>query len=52
MKDREHFRKTYLEPLLAAGWIERTIPDKPQSPKQRYYLTGEGKKHISEREDQ
>lgn len=22
----EHFRKTYFDPLLAAGWLERTSP--------------------------
>ena len=49
LKDDEHFRKSYLEPLLKAGWIEGTIPDKPQSPKQCYCLTEEGKKHISEK---
>ena len=26
---REHFRKFYIEPLVKAGWLERTIPDKP-----------------------
>jgi hypothetical protein len=29
--DREHFRKAYIEPLVTAGWLERTIPDKPTS---------------------
>lgn len=28
---REHFRKTYLEPLLTAGWPERTIPTSRQA---------------------
>ena len=36
IKDREHFRKQYLEPLLSAGLLERSIPDKLQSSKQRY----------------
>jgi len=29
--DRKHFRKAYREPLQKAGWIEKTIPDKPPS---------------------
>jgi predicted HTH transcriptional regulator len=40
---REHFRKAYMEPLVAAGWLERTLPDKPTSPNQRYRLTSEGR---------
>jgi predicted HTH transcriptional regulator len=43
LRDREHFRKAYLEPLLAAEWIERTIPDKPTSPLQKYQLTKKGR---------
>jgi ATP-dependent DNA helicase RecG len=39
LKDREHFRRAYLEPLLAAGWIEMAIPDKLRSSKQRYRTT-------------
>jgi len=27
LKDRVHFLKTHLEPLLLSGWIERTTPD-------------------------
>lgn len=40
---REHFRKAYLEPLVTAGWLERTIPDKPTSPNQKYRLTEKGR---------
>ncbi len=42
--DREHFRKAHMEPVLAAGWVERTIPDKPNVRLQRYRITpaGEG----------
>jgi len=46
LKDRVHFLKTHLEPLLLAGWIERTIPDKPRSSKQRYRLTVAGMKAL------
>lgn len=42
LKDREHFRKAYLEPLIAAGWLEMTVPDKPQSRLQRYRTTTAG----------
>jgi ATP-dependent DNA helicase RecG len=34
IKDREYFRKQYLEVLLSADLLARTIPDKPRSPKQ------------------
>jgi ATP-dependent DNA helicase RecG len=43
LEDREHFRKTYLEPMLTAAWLERTIPDKPTSPKQKYRITARGR---------
>ncbi|MHB8902432.1 MAG: Fic family protein [Thermoguttaceae bacterium] len=42
LSDREHFRKAYLLPALESGLLERTIPDKPQSSKQRYRLSAKG----------
>lgn len=33
---KPHFRQFYLVPALEKGIIERTIPDKPNSPRQRY----------------
>ena len=33
-----HFNRYYLTPMLSAGLIERTDPDHPQSPQQRYKL--------------
>lgn len=42
LKDRKHFQKAYLEPLLTTGWLEMTIPDKPRSRLQRYRTTAAG----------
>jgi ATP-dependent DNA helicase RecG len=39
LSDREHFSKEYLQPAIAVGLIEMTIPDKPRSSKQKYRLT-------------
>jgi predicted HTH transcriptional regulator len=41
-RHRETFLNNYLQPLMAAGFIAMTIPDKPKSPKQQYSLTNEG----------
>ena len=40
--DRTKFRHQVLQPLLAAGWVEMTVPDKPNSSKQRYRTTPSG----------
>lgn len=37
------FRQNYLTPALDAGFVERTQPDSPRSPTQRYRLTALGK---------
>ncbi|MCC7519888.1 MAG: putative DNA binding domain-containing protein [Verrucomicrobiae bacterium] len=42
LKDRVHFLKSYLQPLIEQGWVERTLPDKPRSPLQKYRLTEVG----------
>jgi len=44
VKHRQTFRENYLNALLAKGWLERLIADKPRSRLQRYRTTGEGKK--------
>ncbi|PIV53983.1 MAG: AAA family ATPase [Elusimicrobia bacterium CG_4_10_14_0_8_um_filter_37_32] len=36
IKDREYFRNEIMIPLLKAGRIKLTIPEKPNSPKQKY----------------
>ena len=37
-------RLPYLKPALKQGLIEMTIPDKPNSPLQKYRLTALGKR--------
>ena len=44
LKDQKHFRTAYLQPALDAGLIEMTIPERPQSGKQKYRLTAKGAK--------
>lgn len=43
LKDRTNLTKEYVQPALAAGLIEMTIPDKPRSSKQKYRLTDKGR---------
>jgi len=40
---RTKFRDQVLNPLIEAGLIEMTIPDKPRSSKQEYRLTQKGR---------
>ena len=49
LKDWMHFQRAYLEPLLATGWLEMTIPDKPRSRLQRYRLTTAGLAALREK---
>lgn len=46
--NRPHFGTAYLAPLLRAGWLEMTIPDKPRSRLQRYRTTVAGLRALAE----
>lgn len=45
-KNRTRFRNNFLKPMIENGFIIPTIPDKPQSPKQKYIITNKGKKLL------
>ena len=38
--NRTKFKNTIIEPLINHKFLERTIPDSPKSPSQKYRLTG------------
>lgn len=48
LKDRTHVRKHYIDPALAQGFIEYTIPDKPNSRLQKYRLTTIGQAWLQQ----
>ena len=53
LADRTKFRRKYIHPLLEAGILEQTIPDKPNSQNQKYRLTAKGitlQKSLKEKE--
>ncbi len=45
--DRTKFRHQVLNPMLEAGLIEMTLPDKPTSSQQKYRLTAKGTAWLS-----
>ena len=45
-KNRTKFRAKYITPLLDLKLLQMTISDKPNSSKQQYYLTAEGRKFL------
>jgi ATP-dependent DNA helicase RecG len=38
LRNKEYFRKEILKPLIESNIVMLTIPDKPRSPKQKYYI--------------
>ena len=49
LSHRPTFRENHLDPALTGGWIERTQPDAPRSPTQRYRVTGKGRRWLRRR---
>lgn len=49
IRDRKHFRRAILKPLIESGLLEMTLPDKPRSSKQRYRLTEAGQAYLKEK---
>lgn len=47
LRSPSHLRTGYLSPLLNAGLIELTIPEKPKSKNQQYRLTFAGKQLLA-----
>ena len=41
-----HFKKGDLKPLVDIGLVEPTIKDIPNSPKQKYVLTDNGRENL------
>ena len=46
--NRTKFRNQVLKPLMEAGWLAMTIPDKPTSSKQKYRVTSLGRELLLE----
>jgi hypothetical protein len=49
LQDRKSFRERYLKPALNDGFIEMTVPDKPNSRLQKYRLTDKGRNWLVRR---
>lgn len=45
-KSRPYFKKHYIDPAFESGLIAILYPDKPNHPKQKYYLTEKGKEVL------
>lgn len=46
---RKNLKERYINPALEIKFIEMTIPDKPNTPKQKYRLTEKGKQYKKQK---
>ncbi|WP_363299515.1 Fic family protein [uncultured Sphaerochaeta sp.] len=46
LKDAEHFRKAFINPVLTLNAIEMTIPDKPTSSNQKCRISAVGRQTL------
>lgn len=46
LNDREYFRLEILNPLIREGKLLLTFPEKPTSPKQKYYSKPKDPNHV------
>ncbi|MBC8317762.1 MAG: hypothetical protein H8E41_07630 [Desulfobulbaceae bacterium] len=49
LRNREHFRKNYLQPALSQGLIAMSNPDKPRAADQKYSITERGRACLAEK---
>lgn len=49
LRDDEHFRTAILAPAIAAGLVEMTIPDTPNSRLQKYRRTAKGERKLRQK---
>ena len=52
LSHRPTFRENYINPALDGNWIERTHPDSPRSPIQRYRLTSKGQSWLRQHDQE
>lgn len=45
-KDRSKFRNKYIRVFLESGVLEMMVPEKPNSPGQKYFLSEKGRKFV------
>ncbi|OKY73776.1 MAG: hypothetical protein BM485_17125 [Desulfobulbaceae bacterium DB1] len=49
IKNKKHFLESYLKPAIESGFLEMTIPDKPNSLLQQYQLTETGRQWLRDK---